>query len=473
MQLDLSNVINIQVAEAGVGVGAYNTSNIALFSSEPYAMSFGSLGYNIYLSPDQVGVDFGTASQTYAQALAIFSQAPNILANNGYLVIIPFVEAVQHVAFSAVPASGTFILNFGGHATAAINWDDTASQIQGKVRTITGLEAAVVTGSMATSLNIAFNGFYGPAALMTVTSNSLEDSGTASITVTITTSTAGETYAAAITRTQGLVQYFGIIASLIFNQADTLAAAAVVQALNKIIFFASRTEADVQGGGTLALLTTGSFTQSRGLYYGGIADSSALGFMAAYAGRGLSTNFSGSNTTQNMHLKSLVGVQADPSMTQAILNECQTAGADAYPSLAGVPKVFSSGANKFFDQVYNLRWFVGALQVAGFNFLAQSATKIVQTETGVDSLKEAYNQVCEQAVTNQYLAPGTWTSPTTFGNQPDFLQNIGQVGYYMYSTPVSQQLPTDRAARKAPLIQIAAKEAGAIDSSTVIIFVNQ
>lgn len=80
--------------------------------------------------------------------------------------------------------------------------------------------------------------------------------------------------------------------------------------------------------------------------------------------------------------------------------------------------------------------------------------------------------MCEAANANQFIAAGTWTSPSTFGVQADFYENISQRGYYMYSKPIGQQLPTDRAARKAPLIQLAIKEAGAIHSSNVIINVN-
>ena len=133
---------------------------------------------------------------------------------------------------------------------------------------------------------------------------------------------------------------------------------------------------------------------------------------------------------------------------------------------------FTSGANMFFDQVYNLQAFVGALQVAGFNYLAQSATKIPQTEAGMSGLKAAYTAVCNQYVDNAFLAPGSWTSSTTFVSQSVFLSNIANLGFYVYSAPVSQQAAAARAARQAPLVQIAVKEAGAIQSSDVIVYVN-
>ena len=47
------------------------------------------------------------------------------------------------------------------------------------------------------------------------------------------------------------------------------------------------------------------------------------------------------------------------------------------------------------------------------------------------------------------------------------LRNIIDKGYYIYSKPIAQQSQVDRDARKAPLIQIAGKESGAIHSSSV------
>lgn len=474
MQLELTNVINISVSAAQTGINNYNTSNLAIFSDETPANSFGTLGYALYVSPTQVGVDFGTSSKTFAMANAIFSQQPNILVGNGQLVIILLTTATQHVVPSTTPASGTFKLTYGALSTATINWNDTASIIQTKLQAVAGLGAVTVTGTLATSLDIKFNGVYGVQSLLTVTSNTVQNSGSSAVTFTITTTTPGETWGAAITRTKDLVQYFGCMVNQSLHeigQTDLLAAAAIIQPLNKIGFAVSYTEADIQPGGMIDMLRTGDFTQTRGLYYGDVY-STAIVMMASYAGRALSTNFTGSNTTSTMHLKDLVGVQPDPSMTQTILNEALTAGADTYISLQGVSKVFTSGANSFFDQVYNLQWYVGALQVAIFNYLAQTNTKIPQTESGMDGMKGAARNVSEQAVTNQYIAPGQWNSPTTFGNQADLISNINQVGYYIYSVPIAQQSQADRASRLAPLIQIAIKEAGAIQKANVIVNVN-
>lgn len=483
--LSISNIINVSVSQANLGLNQYNTSNLSIFSTEaPNLETFGSNGFKAYVTAPDVAVDFGSSSKTYQEALAVFSQQPNILAGNGQLIVILLGVAQETWAFNGVAASGTFVANWNGNASAAINWNDTASDIQTKLQAVTGLTQVTVAGSISSeSIVITMAGVYGASPpVFTFTSNSLMTSVPASITITNSISTAGETLGAAITRTTSLVQYFGIITDQTcaqIGQADVESAAAVVQALNKIIFFVSYTLADIQSGGMLYLLQSGSLDQSRGLYYGdssvvnGYAGLNAMLMMAAYAGGRLSVNFSGSNTTTTANLKTLVGIQPDPSMTQPIYNYASAAGTDIYASIQGDPAVVSFGANQFFDDVYNLLWLVGALQIAGYNYLAQTSTKIPQTEVGMDGLKGAYRNVCQQGVVNQFLAPGTWTNPTTFGNQNLLYANIAQFGFYIFSQPIAQQAQSARTARQAPLVQIAIKYAGAIQQSSVIVYVNQ
>jgi hypothetical protein len=484
MDLDLSNVVNISVSEAQTGLGEYNTSNIALFTHETPAGSFGSAGYAIYKSPTNVGIDFGTGSKTYKMALAIFSQQPNILANDGSLIIVlqenttAPVTAVQHIDFSSVPTVGTYKLKYGALETAAIAFDDAAADVEDALQLLTGLGTVTVAGDTTAGFSVTFTGVTGPATLLVCTEDKLQDTDGVDVFLTIETTTPGvsattaETLAESITRAVELVQFSGVMAAQILGESEMDAAAAVIQALNKIIFFVSRTVGDLEPGAMLDDLRTGSFTHSRGLYYGADNDDDALVFMAAYASKGMSVNFDGSKTTTTMHLKDLSGVDVDSSITQTILGKAQAAGVDVYPSLQGIAKVFCSGANHFFDQVYNLMWLVGALEIANFNYLAQSSTKIPQTEEGMSGLKGANRKVCEQAVANQYAAPGEWTNSTTFGKQEDFLGNIRQVGYYIYSSPISQQAPADREDRKAPLIQVALKEAGAVHSATILVNIN-
>jgi hypothetical protein len=154
-------------------------------------------------------------------------------------------------------------------------------------------------------------------------------------------------------------------------------------------------------------------------------------------------------------------------LTETLVTAAQNAGADVYADF-GVPKVFTSGANRYFDEVYIALAFKLAIRVAGFNYLATTATKIPQNEIGMNGLKGAYRKVVNQFVANGAFGPGAWNG-TTFGNPEDFIRNISDNGYYIFSSPIAQQTQTVRDSRVAPLVQIAAKSAGAIHSSNVVI----
>lgn len=371
--LPITEVINISVSETPVGLGAFNVNNVAYFTTSQFLSNPDSDVWRAYVSAAAVGVDFGTNTETYSQAVAFFSQVPNVLNGGGELIIFPQV--------------------------------------------------------------------------------------------------ASESLATAIARVVDDVFFVGIISDFyptISSGGKALADA--VQALqNKILMLPSATYSDVAGAFTA--IQAGGDYNTRCLFYATSALDARL-FAAAYAGKGFSTNFAQFNGTQTMNLKQLATIDPDESITQTEYDACKTAGVDIYTDIAGFSCVISNGANQYFDEVYNLVWFVASLQVAGFNALATVGGKVPQTEPGVSVLKSAYRTICDQAVNNAYAAPGTWTSSETFGNQTDFLANIQQKGYYIYSTPVGQQSTADRVARKAPLIQIALKEAGAIQSSSVIVQIN-
>ena len=280
-----------------------------------------------------------------------------------------------------------------------------------------------------------------------------------------------ETLRNAILRLSDLVYFGGVCwAGYAPDNDEVIDAVNTCQSEKIMLFVNTYLTSDLEVGGLIYGVHLNQLSFGRCLLYTESAAAARI-FAAAYAGRAMSTNFDGSNTTTNMHGKTLVGIDADPGITQSLLATCQAQGADVYTTFANVPKVFTSGANMFYDQVYNALWLQHALEVAGFNALTTNSTKIPQTEPGIAILKNAYINVLKQGVSNGYIAPGTWNSPDSFGNRADLIQNVLEQGYYIYSTPISLQSQTDRAARKAPLIQIAVKEAGAINSSNVIVVV--
>lgn len=87
--IDIANVINVTVSTPPSGLGEFNVNNIALFTSDAFLSNPDGDEFRSYKSPAAVGADFGLDTETYQQAVAVFSQQPNILAGGGELVVIP------------------------------------------------------------------------------------------------------------------------------------------------------------------------------------------------------------------------------------------------------------------------------------------------------------------------------------------------------------------------------------------------
>lgn len=278
-----------------------------------------------------------------------------------------------------------------------------------------------------------------------------------------------EELSAAITRVYANVYFGGIISAKSLEKDEAIAASDVVQTLDAIFILPGHQTTDLDEGGLFKTIIDKSNTKTKCLLYT-LSQDGAYECAAAYAGRGFAVNYSAQNSCMTMNLKDLSGVLPDTGITQTIYNKAQQLGVDLYTSIEGLPKVVSNGAPEYFDQLLNRLWFTQTAKVTLFNVLARTSTKIPQTEAGMNMLKNAFKGVAVQAVYNGFLAPGKWNSSETFGNQEDFLRNISEYGFYIYSMPISQQLQTEREARKAPVMQFAGKEAGAIHSCDLLIY---
>lgn len=290
-----------------------------------------------------------------------------------------------------------------------------------------------------------------------------------------------ETVRAAILRMKDVVFFYGILMDEELGTSDAsefAQLAAYCESIDKTLFYASSAITDLLPNSVLDLVRQAEQNHARCFYYGnallnGAAVQQTQRFAAAYAGRALSVDFTGSRTATTMHLKQLANITPDTTLNQTYLTQAQAAGVDVYINESGYSCLFTSGANVFFDEVYNKDWLKFALQTNGFNYLAGSNTKIPQTEEGMAGLKDAYRKAAVLAVKNGVAAPGSWTASDTFGDPVSLRKNITDIGYYIYSPPVADQSASDRASRTAPLVQIAIKLAGAIHSSSVLVVVNE
>jgi Protein of unknown function (DUF3383) len=484
--LPVSNVINVTIETTPQGLQEKNVNSLALFTNEtPDNLD----PFGIYISASQVASDYGSASITAAMADAVFSQVPNILTGDGRLVIIPLLGSVSatsgksvtpnisaNVAAIIAVTNGQIRVTIDGVAYNLSGLNFTGCLTLADIATV--LQAALVNGvvtSNATTITVTSKKVgTGSTVAFAVNAGGTDLTGasyfnTGSATNTAGANSSGETILAAITRTSGQVGYVPIMTNLNLEDAAITAIATGIQALDNMFLHHCSSTADIAGICTTIQQATETKTRML-LYTPGQAAANLM--KAAYAGRGFSVDFTGSNTSSTMNLKSLATITPDPGITQTLYAAANTAGVDIYVSYDGVPSVYSTGGNDYFDNPYSDLALKFALEAAGFNYLRQTNTKVPQTEPGMNGLKAAYAGIMQQFVRCGELAPGSWTSSETFGDPQLFVNNILQNGYYIYSLPVAQQNPVDREARRAPLVQIAAKRAGAIQSGNVIVLVN-
>lgn len=90
-EININNIIQISISAPAIGAKQVNLSTIALFTDE---QSDSVIDYAVYKSATGIANDFGVDSKIYKQAVAIFSQSPSILTNNGYVVAIPMQPSV-------------------------------------------------------------------------------------------------------------------------------------------------------------------------------------------------------------------------------------------------------------------------------------------------------------------------------------------------------------------------------------------
>lgn len=183
-------------------------------------------------------------------------------------------------------------------------------------------------------------------------------------------------------------------------------------------------------------------------------------------GRAFTVNFTGSNTTITLKFKQ------EPGVTYETLTSSQAAAVDAknanvYVYYANDTAILQQGVmanGDFFDERHGLDWLQNYVQTNLFNLLYTSGTKVPQTEAGVTRLLTNVEQSMDQSVMNGLVAPGVWNGgPIGQLASGDTLTK----GYYTYAAPLATQAQSDREKRKAPLIQVACKLAGAVHYADV------
>lgn len=195
--------------------------------------------------------------------------------------------------------------------------------------------------------------------------------------------------------------------------------------------------------------------------------SSATPFAAASLfGRAFSVNFNGNNTTITLKFKQQPGITSE-ALTQNQANALAEKNANVFINYNNDTAIIQEGVmsnGDFIDERHGLDWLQNYVQTNLYNLLYTSTTKIPQTDAGVTRLVSNVEQSMAQAVNNGLVAPGIWN-----GSEMGQLASGDTLtkGYYIYAPAVATQAQSDREARKAPVIQVACKLAGAVHFANV------
>ncbi len=194
--------------------------------------------------------------------------------------------------------------------------------------------------------------------------------------------------------------------------------------------------------------------------------------ICSFFGRAFSVNFNGNRSTITLMYKQEPSViPQDLTTTQADVLKAKRCNVFvSYVNNTAIIQYGTMSGPAWFDEIHGLDWFQDAVQTAVYNLFYTSLTKIPQTDAGANQIVNAIAGVCDQAVTNGLVAPGTWNSDG-FGQlaQGQFLKE----GYYIYAQPIALQSQSDRDARVSPPVTVALKLAGAIQEVDVLVNVNR
>jgi hypothetical protein len=448
-----------------------------------------------YNNITEVAADFGTTAEEYLGADLWFSQSPqpdNLYIGRwiktpsaGLLLGRPLLESEQliaswqaitaggfNVAFDGAPAADVVGLTFAGAANlnavaAAITtalaakgtctWDATNDRFQ------------IHSATTGTTSSVSFL-----AAPATGTDISAKLGMTAAdANAHIVSGNPGETALSAATIIDGM--YSALWYALVCPSAiaaDHQQLAAYCEAADPPHYYGV-TSQDPAVLDPLSTADIASVLSSLGFNKTAVQYSRSSKYaIMSYLGRILTTQWDGQNTTMTMMYKQEPGVageilsggQADAAMAK----HC-----NLYANYANGTMLVQYGTScsgEFSDTIIGADALAGDVQTAVFNVLYTSPTKIPQTDPGMQLLLNAVSAICANYVSNGYLAEGIWNAPG-FGTLES--GDLLSLGFYVYAPSMLLQSAADRAARKAPLMQVAAKCAGAIHTADVLIFINQ
>lgn len=182
----MQDVYNSQGPDSAFGA---SLDNVGALRGIPRLNASSSVVQNVRLF-GSVGTVIPTGAQASVQG------APNSLfALAAAVTLVAGQSCVQHIAFSAVPVSGTWQIALNGNETGLLAFNASAATVQAAIRALEFASGCVVTGNYSSGFTVTFagagTGGFMVQPLFVVVENSLSSSVPAAITVTPSITTPG------------------------------------------------------------------------------------------------------------------------------------------------------------------------------------------------------------------------------------------------------------------------------------------
>lgn len=492
-ELSVSRLVSVQTVFSPKAAGRRGFGTLLILGDSDVIAP--SERYRVYTTLDAVAQDFGISAPEYYGAALYFGQSPRpkeLMIGRWYssALIAQLTGGELSAAEKELSAwtaltnaeldieiDGTTINLTALDFSAVTNLNGVASALttaldnvvagstctwDGSRFTISGATAGE-TGSITYASDTAGSALASQMHLTSVSASGIEQGVNA------------ETPAASVARFANMsAQWYGLTfcAGATITDAEHLDVAAFIEAAGK----ARRYGVTVQAANALngavdtdlgSLLKAAEYRRTSWIY----SSHNAYAICSMFA-RAFAVNFSGNRTTITLMYKQLPGVVYE-TLTETEAQALAKKNGNVFVLYDNDTAILQYGVNAdgtYFDELHGADWLADAIQVALYNLLYQSTTKIPQTDEGTAQLVNAAQRVLDQAVNNGFVAPGIWNADG-FGTlqRGDRLDS----GYYVYMPSVDDQDQSEREQRMAPPMQIAVKLAGAIHTADVIININR
>lgn len=480
--LPVSEVVNVTTVMSPVAAALRNFGAMLVLGTSDVIDTDERL--RTYANVEGVAADFGTSAPEYEAAVSFFGQSPQPSqlvigrwaknATAGQLRGRMLAVSEQQISVFEQITEGGFTVEIDGDTVSVSDVDLSAqSNLNGVASLITNAlssKGACVFDGTRFVIKSASTGEGSTVANVSETELSTLmglNSGTARV-----SGKGAESLKDAVTACLDFTNWYGLFVCDSWTEEDALEVSALINAAqpSRIVAWTSNDSAEMDPTSTASLgskLKALNYNRTFTTY-----SSTSTTASLSVLGRMSTVNFEGSNTTITLKFKQLPGVAAENLRTSQSL-ALRNKNVNVFAAFQNGTSIYKEGVMSggwFIDETHGLDWLQNRIETDLWNLLYTSTTKIGQDESGMTAITATINKSLDAAVRNGLIAPGVWNGDS-FGSleRGDTLTT----GYYVYVQPLEEQSQSDREARKAPPIQIAAKLKGAVHFIDVTLTINR